>query len=363
MTVTDGSRANNFDSLRLVFAVLVIFSHAFPLGRGSNATEPLYALSHGQTTFGELSVWGFFVISGFLITQSWLRSPNTFKFLKRRVGRIYPAFIVLSLLTAVVIIPVAVRTHIYTNFSIRDFLINTLRLQGLESSSAFPENFSHTVNGSLWSIPYEFWCYLGVLFLGISRLLQRRNFVLGFFFLVVGWHLYVDVSGYNPGGRILGQIFGYPRFWAIVLPFFLAGMLFKLFGGHHLIRRPFVLLSLVLLIASYFVPHGVVIAMPICGSYLVLALAYVSKLNSLNLGRYGDFSYGVYLYAFPVEQLVVMSAGGHMSPAALFATATPITLVVGALSWFIVEKHFLTKSAQLKHEGKPITPLEHQGVT
>ena len=61
--------SNNFDSLRLIFAVMVIFSHSFPLTRGSNDTEPLSRLTFGQVNFGNVSVWSFFVISGFLITQ------------------------------------------------------------------------------------------------------------------------------------------------------------------------------------------------------------------------------------------------------------------------------------------------------
>ena len=88
-TTNNGSRHadNSFDTLRLFFAVLVIFSHSFALGRGSDDTEPLFVLTHGQITSGNVSVWAFFVISGFLIAQSWTRSPNPLKFLKRRIAR------------------------------------------------------------------------------------------------------------------------------------------------------------------------------------------------------------------------------------------------------------------------------------
>ena len=103
-TTNNGSRHadNSFDTLRLFFAVLVIFSHSFALGRGSDDTEPLFVLTHGQITSGNVSVWAFFVISGFLIAQSWTRSPNPLKFLKRRIARIYPGFIVAALLSALI---------------------------------------------------------------------------------------------------------------------------------------------------------------------------------------------------------------------------------------------------------------------
>jgi len=70
------SRLSNFDTLRLLFAVLVILSHSFSLGRGSSDTEPLSKLTRGEVTFGNLGVWAFFCISGYLITQSWTRSPT-----------------------------------------------------------------------------------------------------------------------------------------------------------------------------------------------------------------------------------------------------------------------------------------------
>jgi peptidoglycan/LPS O-acetylase OafA/YrhL len=337
----------------LILAVLVIFSHAYPLGKGSNDAEPLFILTHGQTTLGNLSVWGFFVISGMLITQSWVRSPSPIKFLKRRVARIYPAFIVAALISALVVVPLAMDAHTQWHISLKNLAVCTLRLQSFQSPPIFMGNAAPGIlNGSLWSIPFEFWCYIGVLLLGLCGLLSRRYFVLGVFALVIGWHLYLDFTGWNPGGKILGEIFGYPVFWATVLPFFLAGTLFRLFGAQSLLKTPAIFGALFLLILSYFVPHALIVTMPTCGAYVLLGLAYLPALHPLNLGRYGDFSYGVYLYAFPIEQVIVMSAGGSMSPIKLFALAFPISLVAGAVSWFFVERYFLSRPALLKHEGR-----------
>src|ERR1700743_1286518 len=123
MSPRPGNEGNNFDSLRLIFAVLVILSHSFPLGRGSNDTEPLSVITNGALTLGDLSVWGFFVISGFLITQSWLRSSSTGKYLKRRVARIYPGFIVMSLVSALLIVPRALDPGSDSGISIGSFLL------------------------------------------------------------------------------------------------------------------------------------------------------------------------------------------------------------------------------------------------
>jgi peptidoglycan/LPS O-acetylase OafA/YrhL len=345
-------RKNNFDSLRLIFAILVLLSHSFPLTRGSNLTEPLSVITFQQITFGNISVWAFFVISGFLITQSWQRSPKVGKYLKRRAARIYPGFAVAAIVTAIFIVPIAASSGTYTPVSLENYLANTLRLQSFTYTSAFVHNpVSNSINGSLWSVPYEFWCYLGILALGLTGLLRRRLFVFALFVLSIGLHLYMVVAGWYPAGAMLGQIFGYPLFWATVLPFYLAGTLFHLYGGAVLLRKPFIAAAAVILVASNFVPNGFIVTMPICGAYLLMALAYLPALHPLNLGRFGDFSYGTYLYAFPIQQMLVQHAHGNIAPLTLFAEATPLTLIAGALSWFLVERNFLPRSSVLKHEG------------
>ncbi len=353
------SRANNFDSLRLIFAVLVILSHSFPLTQTYNTHEPLSVLTHGQVTFGNISVWAFFVISGFLITQSWQRSPRIIKFLKRRIARIYPGYAVAALLTALIVVPIAADPASYVPVSLQSFVLSTLRLQIFDTTPVFIHSpLPFTLNGSLWSVPYEFWCYLGVLALGLTGLLRRRWLIVALFFMVLALHLYMDIKGWTPSGAMLGQIFGYPPFWATVLPFYLAGTIFQIFGGDKLLRRPFIILAAVALIASNFIPEGLVVTMPICGAYLLMALAYLPSLHPLNLGRFGDFSYGTYLYAFPIQQLLVLRVHGHISPWLLFAEATPLTLIAGALSWHLIERHFLKPSSQLKHEGLLPSPTE-----
>lgn len=344
--------ANNFDTLRLLFAVLVILSHSFPLTRGSNDTEPLSRLTLGQVTFGNISVWAFFVISGFLITRSWQRSPKVLKYLKRRVARIYPGFIVTAVVTALAIVPFAADPASYRPISLGQFLGHTLRLDTFPTSPVFVHNpGGGALNGSLWSVPYEFWCYLGVMTLGLAGLLQRRAWVVALFAAVVALHLYMDVSGWKPSGSVLGQIFGYPPFWATVLPYYLAGTIFQLYGGPQLLSRRLLAVAAGVVAVSVFIPHGLVVSLPVCGSYLLMGLAYLPWLHPLSLGRFGDFSYGTYLYAYPIQQLLVMRVHGNISPWLLFAEATPLTLGAGALSWFLVERHFLERNSVKRHEG------------
>ena len=82
---------NNLDLLRLVFASFVLLSHSFELADGSRSREPLTRLFH-TTSFGGLGVDFFFILSGFLITMSWDKNPHALSFLKKRILRIYPAY-------------------------------------------------------------------------------------------------------------------------------------------------------------------------------------------------------------------------------------------------------------------------------
>jgi peptidoglycan/LPS O-acetylase OafA/YrhL len=88
-------RLNNIDFLRLAFALLVVFSHSFPITQGSNTAEPFMRLTREQATGGSIAVDAFFILSGFLITASYSRSASAFSFLKKRIARIYPAFLVM----------------------------------------------------------------------------------------------------------------------------------------------------------------------------------------------------------------------------------------------------------------------------
>src|ERR1700723_1053671 len=131
MRIDRSMKENNFDFLRLALAVLVIFSHSFPLGAGSEMHEPLRVLTHGQMTFGAFAVDLFFVMSGFLIAGSAERSRSLRLFLKKRVERIYPAFLVCTVLMVLVVLPLSGGVLAEAGWSTRlmDFTTQTLRLQ------------------------------------------------------------------------------------------------------------------------------------------------------------------------------------------------------------------------------------------
>src|ERR1700678_4151390 len=100
-------RRNNFNTLRLLFAVLVIFSHSYPVVFGTDEREPLYRYTRGAYTLGAMAVAFFFVVSGFLITRSWLNSAATVEYIKKRCLRIFPGYAMVGLVCFAVIPPLA----------------------------------------------------------------------------------------------------------------------------------------------------------------------------------------------------------------------------------------------------------------
>ncbi len=351
--------ANNFDVLRFLFASLVVFSHSYPLGEGHELREPLRKLT-GQTTLGGLSVYCFFIISGFLIAASWERRKTVGQFLKKRVLRIYPGFIIANAVGVFLVAPMAADSAIGNALvSLQQFAWDCMRLQGIQlPDTLFPQNHLHAVNGSIWSIAYEFWCYIGVIILGLVPLFHRRSFVLGLFvaslavaFIFPTYHLEWF------GGGILGRIFGYPFFWAMLLPNYLAGVVAWRYRDKLVVSDRVAMMSAIALAVSIPVANSWSVMFPVCGAYLVLWAAFHPLFRLHGFSKYGDFSYGMYLYAFPIQQLLVMHNSGSMNPYALFALAWPLSILAGMLSWYVVERPFLRRARSMKNKSEDSASL------
>ncbi|MBS1823170.1 MAG: acyltransferase [Acidobacteria bacterium] len=344
MQATFDQRSNNFDIIRLALSVLVIFSHSYPLGIGSEVREPIVLLTHGQVTAGHVAVDLFFIISGFLITASYERSKSGWSYMKKRIARIYPGFIVTMLLCALVVVPLSGGRLEGATLAarVKDFVVQTVQLREFHSVGAFAANPTPgAVNGSMWSIPYEFWCYIGVLLLGLAGLLRSRRAVVGIFLFSIVVSLLFAHYRWTPGGKILGRILGYPPFWARLLPMYMSGIVFYRLRDRLVLKGRWIALACAGLVLAAVLPLGWTLLFPIAGAYLVLVLAYHPAIRFHGWNRFGDFSYGTYLYAFPIEQLIVRWIGHPLTPFHLFALATPPTLLCAVLSWHLVEKRFL----------------------
>jgi peptidoglycan/LPS O-acetylase OafA/YrhL len=343
-------RANNFDFIRMALALLVIFSHCYLVATGSEATDPFNILTRHQVTGGHIAVDLFFIISGFLITASFERSPSILQYLERRIGRIYPGFFALMIVSALFFLPLAGGRLAGSTWAAQtvNVITHALRLRDFDADQGFAGNpYPAFMNASLWSISYEFWCYIGVVVLGVSGLLRSWSKLVGILLLSIVVSVLFCVYAWQPGGslvHVFERIFGLPFSWARLIPMFLAGVVFYKLRAHLSLKASWIAIACALLVAGAFVNHLWIILFPVVGGYLVLALAFHPALRLHRWARYGDFSYGTYLYAFPVQQLVMqmMQKSGHPVPAwKLFLVAAPLTLLCAAISWHGVEKWFL----------------------
>jgi peptidoglycan/LPS O-acetylase OafA/YrhL len=338
-------RKNNFDFLRVALAALVILSHSFPLLWGSNLHEPFMRATGGQITGGEFAVAGFFILSGFLITGSCVRSRGLADYFRRRVLRIYPGFWVACLFCALVVGPIgsASTAAYWRAFSPLRLFLDLLNLREYKSPLAFASNPVHAINGSLWSIRYEFFCYIGVALLWLVGALRRRFFVAAAFAAsLLIYAAQVELRLKIPGGSLTWLI-GLPDYWPRLIACFLSGTVAYLYRERIPIRRAWVAASLAGLVVLALLPRLklLVLAVPLLGSYVLLYLAFAPSIKLHDFARRGDFSYGIYLYAFPIQQLIVAYGGRSLHPLALFTLALPLTVMCAWLSWHTVERPFL----------------------
>jgi peptidoglycan/LPS O-acetylase OafA/YrhL len=339
-----GDSKNNFDFLRLFFSVLVILSHSFPLLYGNNDQEPLMRLS-GQMTLGSLSVDMFFIMSGYLIATSWNNTRNARTFAMKRIRRIYPGLFVVNLLCFTVLAPIVSPSHfgIFTPKSIVKFLLNTIRLHGIGELPVFADlPWKGVINGSLWSIPFEAWCYLGVVLLGITALLQKRLFVLVIFVISLLLSFFVHYKDITPNGLFLEGIIGSAEAWVRLLPYFLVGIVYSLYRTEIQKWPTYFLPSLTLIGLSCFVKAGLTVTLPTLGAYCLFAFANKPVRYLKDCAKKGDLSYGIYLYAFPIQQTLIHFYKGW-NPLTLFVAALILSSVCGALSWHFVESSFMVK--------------------
>jgi len=303
-----GSRDNNFGSLRLLFAVLVLASHTPEMADGDRSREILTRL-FGTLSFGEAAVDGFFLISGYLITMSFVHRRSAASYLFRRVARIVPAYFVCFWLCVLALAPL-VGGHLGPG-TIGQEILWFVCLRQPFVPGAFEGLRSPFLNGSLWTIPYEFRCYLAVLFLGFFGFFEarRRFWFLALVLALLALNVVQERTRLFPvPGTSLAAIaeivFGAPeknvRFCAI----FGVGALFYLFRGELRPTNTGALAAAALLLGLFFNRMLAETALAILGGYLVfwaafsLPMLWISRLNNRT-----DISYGLYLYAWPVENL------------------------------------------------------------
>jgi peptidoglycan/LPS O-acetylase OafA/YrhL len=320
---------NNFDFLRFLAAMMVVVSHSFWLYERSN---PL-AVAGGQFGIGPIAVYMFFVISGFLITASWQNSQQVFAFFAKRLLRILPALTVVTLLTVLVVGPLATDLPLgryYSDSQTWGYLSNLFfwvqyRLPGVFAANPFP----HTVNGSIWTLPFVILMDLSLVGLALSGLLRRSTVLVGALALMllnIGLLTLLDVDSRGLVNLIrLGA-------------YFYAGVaLYLLFD--RVPRSGVLALALAVVLAVGIGAGAGGVAAMLTLPYLVVYLAFARIPRLARFGRHGDFSFGIYLFGFPLQQLLIHWLGTEqLSLYGFIALSMTASLAMGVLSFHLVER-------------------------
>ena len=317
---------NNFDALRIVAALTVLAVHQYAL---MGQTEPGIP---GMVSWGLVAVWVFFVISGYLVAQSWCSDPHVLRFALRRVLRIWPALTVVVVLSAFVLGPWITTRALpdYWHHAMTwDYLQNLLMqsryfLPGVLEDA--PGNKS--INGSLWTIPYEVSCYVVLAVVGVLGL--HRGFVWQLVWALAFLAWYFSGNLPDQSGTLL-------HYRELGLYFFAGAALFCLRAWWQP-HRWLVMVVLWGMAALLWFAQWRYLALALCIPITVLAVGTSSWPGLRRAGRLGDPSYGLYLWAFPIQQLIVHFTYPRWSYGASLVLAVTLTMVAAFASWYLIEK-------------------------
>ncbi len=324
---------NAFDFLRFFLAVAVLLSH-FSVLTGSN--------TQFWTSFGNYRVKGFFVISGFLILFSFLRSDNITTYAKKRLRRIFPAYIVAVMLCAILCMFVSIYDfedyylssdfckYLVANLSTLNFLHPTL-------PGVFISNPIQAVNGSLWTIKVELALYISVPFICYFMSKWNKKIVLLSVYIisVVSYQIFT-LFGNKFGGDIYFLL--RKQFVGQMSYFYSAGAIlifFRHFYKYRLWILPFSLIICLLKDISYFY-----FLEPIAFSSLIIGSVY--SLRFLNgFKKLGNISYGIFLVHFPIVQLLVYFRVHEYNYWGALLLCFVCSIFLAILSWNYIEKPFI----------------------
>lgn len=309
----------------MIAALAVMVTHSFALPTGDFSAQPFYS----RIPLGAMAVDVFFVTSGFLVTASLIRRPLA-EFVIARVLRIYPALIVMCIATVMILGPVLTNSSNYWGADAWRYLWrNALIMPGSPSTlpGVFSSNPTHAVNGSLWTLPYEIRMYAALAVLGFAfswASYRRTSITIAALILAASaltfWMVRADA--------LLAHL-GWMFFAGAVLQLFSV----KLNGW---IAVGLLAALLVAAIDAMAFRYVYAITLP----YIVIAAAEIPKGPILAYNKLGDYSYGTYIYAFPVAQTVIALAPAP-SPALVLLTSAGTTLPLSMLSWHLIEKRAL----------------------
>jgi len=334
---------NNFNLIRILAAFAVLITHSFALAAGTPTAEP-WRESIGMT-MGAIAVDIFFLTSGFLVSGSLLRGGGLLVYLRSRILRIYPGLFVMLFVSVFLVFPLVGSQKIVTYFLslcvwVYLFKTGTLLLGvGTSLPGVFTNNpIGDLVNGSLWSMPHEVRLY--VLLAGVWWLCMKcsKEHAKSLGRMALG--IAVLSGAYLIFSRLALEE---DRTTSRLICMYFAGVTFQTYKHKIKINKEYVALLVALLVAAIVLKNhklfyvSYVIAVP----WILFFAAFVKNSVLAKYNILGDYSYGVYIYAWPIQQVLLFSFAG-MSTLALLGCSVGMALGCAVLSWHFVEKPALS---------------------
>ncbi len=330
---------NCFDFLRFFFAVNILIAHLHVLSQ----SETLEILNYISDV--SISVRGFFVLSGFLVAKSYINTSSLKEYFIKRAKRILPAYLFVVTLSAACLFFFSsynfseyfsdgnVYKYLGWNFVFLNFMHPCL--PGL-----FENNLMCAVNGSLWTLKVEegFYIVLPLIFYFIKRTRKPLLILVSLYFLSQFYWFFLDSVLNKP--LLAKQLPGY-------LSYFVTGIILFLnfkFVLEHKIK--IVVIAIMLLLLPSFIDLNMNLFYPFAfGTVIIITAFSLPFLN--NFGKYGDFTYGMYIYHFPIIQIFKQyNLFEKNNPTIMAISVLFITFSFAVFSWFVIERRFLDRFKQ-----------------
>jgi peptidoglycan/LPS O-acetylase OafA/YrhL len=330
--------ANNFDLLRLIFASIVCVVHAQQLSGMGELTLITQFLS------STVAVKAFFVVSGYLIFMSFDRSSSLWAYAQKRARRIYPAYFTVIALCSIGLVLVSERSFVdfFSAAWLKYVAVNLFFLSFLKQDlpGVFETNNLQAVNGALWTLKIEVMFYLSVpLFAFLFKRFGQMRSLVSFYMLSLAYAFICKELALT-SGRSLYEELG--RQLPGQLCYFLAGSFYYL---HSIQLKPHMVKlamgSLAVLSIHYYYPLAVL--EPFAIATIVIFAAIYRPIG--NIGKYGDFSYGVYILHFPIIQVLIQLGVLKNTPWLFLLSALCLTGFGAVVMWHLVEKRFLSRTS------------------